>query len=48
MKFPKCQCGNIVTEDDCGACTDENGFTYCCNYNPYTKIAKEEEESTDE
>ena len=36
-KFPRCGgCGNIITEDDCGAQTDSEGFTYCCGYNPYT------------
>ena len=44
MSFPRCNCGNIVTEDDCGACTDEDGFTYCCDYNPYTGQEREIEE----
>lgn len=46
MAFPRCNCGNIVTEDDCGAQTDSEGFTYCCEYNPYTHEERtfEEEE----
>ena len=48
MSFPRCQCGNIVTEDDCGAQTDNEGFTDCCGYNPYTGEERHSDEDSEE
>jgi len=43
--FPKCGgCGNIITEDDCGAQTDSEGFTYCCGWSPSEHRFREEDE----
>ena len=45
MKFPKCGgCGNIITEDDCGAQTDEEGYTYCCGWSPSEQGFREDYE----
>lgn len=44
-RFLRCECGNIVTEDDCGASTDDEGFTYCCSYNPYTGEFRNDDEN---
>lgn len=43
--FPKCGgCGGIITEDDCGCQTDDDGYTYCCGWSPYENKFKDNDE----
>jgi len=44
-KFPRCGgCGAIITEDDCGEQTDDEGYTYCCGWSPSEHKFRDEED----
>lgn len=37
-------CGGFITEDDCGVCTDSEGFTDCCGVHYLTGETREDNE----
>lgn len=44
MSFPRCPCcNNIITNDDCGSSTDNEGYTDCCGVHYQTGENREEE-----